>query len=123
MCIRDSVVAVRVPAKAIIAAHAQPSARAQNPPRTLGTAVERFLVSIDHDLRQAKLRPELDARLFKIQRGNHGRVALQQQLERFVIHEGTVFDRIVSSAQRVLDACLLYTSDAADERSSVDLGG
>ena len=23
----------------------------------------------------------------------------------------------------VLDACLLYTSDAADERSSVDLGG
>ena len=23
----------------------------------------------------------------------------------------------------VIDACLLYTSDAADERSSVDLGG
>ena len=27
-----------------------------------------------------------------------------------------------SSSERVL-ACLLYTSDAADERSSVDLGG
>ena len=24
---------------------------------------------------------------------------------------------------RTLEACLLYTSDAADERSSVDLGG
>ena len=26
-------------------------------------------------------------------------------------------------AAHVLQACLLYTSDAADERSSVDLGG
>ena len=26
-------------------------------------------------------------------------------------------------AEAVLDRCLLYTSDAADERSSVDLGG
>ena len=29
----------------------------------------------------------------------------------------------VGLALRVLEACLLYTSDAADERSSVDLGG
>ena len=28
-----------------------------------------------------------------------------------------------SSANLVLGGCLLYTSDAADERSSVDLGG
>ena len=27
------------------------------------------------------------------------------------------------SKNRLIDACLLYTSDAADERSSVDLGG
>ena len=26
-------------------------------------------------------------------------------------------------AENVLEVCLLYTSDAADERSSVDLGG
>ena len=29
----------------------------------------------------------------------------------------------VPYTQRALDCCLLYTSDAADERSSVDLGG
>ena len=29
----------------------------------------------------------------------------------------------IRSGQDVLKACLLYTSDAADERSSVDLGG
>ena len=28
-----------------------------------------------------------------------------------------------SRDKRVLSTCLLYTSDAADERSSVDLGG
>ena len=30
---------------------------------------------------------------------------------------------ILQKAQRRLETCLLYTSDAADERSSVDLGG
>ena len=30
---------------------------------------------------------------------------------------------VVSGARPLGDACLLYTSDAADERSSVDLGG
>ena len=29
----------------------------------------------------------------------------------------------IAKSQRVLQRCLLYTSDAADERSSVDLGG
>ena len=31
--------------------------------------------------------------------------------------------RLGYSAKRTLGICLLYTSDAADERSSVDLGG
>ena len=30
---------------------------------------------------------------------------------------------VLSFLREDLDACLLYTSDAADERSSVDLGG
>ena len=30
---------------------------------------------------------------------------------------------IMTKMPAMLDACLLYTSDAADERSSVDLGG
>src|SRR5678816_340367 len=28
-----------------------------------------------------------------------------------------------ATAEEIMEACLLYTSDAADERSSVDLGG
>ena len=38
---------------------------------------------------------------------------------------GQIFDRLVQPAVAELElvGCLLYTSDAADERSSVDLGG
>ena len=32
-------------------------------------------------------------------------------------------DRVAGSGRDVFECCLLYTSDAADERSSVDLGG
>ena len=32
-------------------------------------------------------------------------------------------DEITLAEQEVAERCLLYTSDAADERSSVDLGG
>ena len=34
-----------------------------------------------------------------------------------------VFDRFWGKSTSQLMGCLLYTSDAADERSSVDLGG
>ena len=34
-----------------------------------------------------------------------------------------VFDRVMETFPRLSERCLLYTSDAADERSSVDLGG
>ena len=34
-----------------------------------------------------------------------------------------VLDIAPAFEQRPLESCLLYTSDAADERSSVDLGG
>ena len=41
-------------------------------------------------------------------------------------NEGAVLLRLLSMVRRVpglFQICLLYTSDAADERSSVDLGG
>ena len=34
-----------------------------------------------------------------------------------------VIDTTITNLMDLLSACLLYTSDAADERSSVDLGG
>ena len=37
--------------------------------------------------------------------------------------DGDVAYRLIVSADNKLRFCLLYTSDAADERSSVDLGG
>ena len=40
------------------------------------------------------------------------------------LHRGQIgADRPVMPVQHVAWICLLYTSDAADERSSVDLGG
>ena len=43
----------------------------------------------------------------------------------FVMHEvlNVTADLKQIPAHADMDACLLYTSDAADERSSVDLGG
>ena len=40
-------------------------------------------------------------------------------------NELSAFRKVVKTAQDLLPlyGCLLYTSDAADERSSVDLGG
>ena len=34
-----------------------------------------------------------------------------------------IVEAVVAALDGAADACLLYTSDAADERSSVDLGG
>ena len=45
----------------------------------------------------------------------------RQQLQRAGDGKGAVEDHQRLVAQRLV--CLLYTSDAADERSSVDLGG
>ena len=35
----------------------------------------------------------------------------------------TYFEKTINGNDVIIKACLLYTSDAADERSSVDLGG
>ena len=41
----------------------------------------------------------------------------------FIFSEGKEFYPIYNTPYQDADSCLLYTSDAADERSSVDLGG
>src|SRR5678815_437890 len=67
------------------------------------------------------LAPQFDLRLRAVERGmrrqDHLRVAEQPAIG------GNGFDRqdIQSSAGKYSTICLLYTSDAADERSSVDL--
>ena len=43
-----------------------------------------------------------------------------QQIETGVLQRVRLLDRVMAD---VYGPCLLYTSDAADERSSVDLGG
>ena len=45
-----------------------------------------------------------------------------REVEHHRVTAGEV-DRIEVSGVNIVGACLLYTSDAADERSSVDLGG
>src|SRR5678809_1414959 len=39
-----------------------------------------------------------------------------------LLHRGSLLRKAIAAVHRTV-ACLLYTSDAADERSSVDLGG
>ena len=57
----------------------------------------------------------------------HGRRVLLLRCVRFQRgHQGRGFDvhlRDLAVDHELLEGCLLYTSDAADERSSVDLGG
>ena len=51
---------------------------------------------------------------------------LETSLEKLRETTGTGFQQMAGNVDDYLDwyySCLLYTSDAADERSSVDLGG
>ena len=48
---------------------------------------------------------------------------IQGQPPRHLIAIGVGFRKVVPGLQEQHGDCLLYTSDAADERSSVDLGG
>ena len=98
------VVAVRVPGEAVVAAHAEPAAGLEDAAGALGAAFERLLVAVDDALRHAELRAALDAGLLEVQGRHHGRVALQQQVERLVVHEGAVLERVVAGPQGVLDA-------------------
>ena len=47
----------------------------------------------------------------------------QTPLEIVVVDNGSTDDTLSYLQELVHNGCLLYTSDAADERSSVDLGG
>ena len=92
-----------IPSKAVIASHAEPSAGSQDPQRAFHAAVECFLVAIDHTLGQSELRPELDAGFFKVQGRNARNIALEHQIESFVVHEGSMLDAVVTCTKRVLD--------------------
>ena len=60
--------------------------------------------------------------------GEERPLALRTRLDDGLVPQREVALRIIHAAEKHLAAprlplCLLYTSDAADERSSVDLGG
>ena len=58
--------------------------------------------------------------VYKRQTGNSGANSFGPE---FRLSENRRFLTLISAVRCRLSACLLYTSDAADERSSVDLGG
>src|SRR5664280_3160690 len=47
----------------------------------------------------------------------------EKRTQKYNLADSNEYDRIVSKHYRVIYSCLLYTSDAADEEDSVDLGG
>ena len=86
------VVAVRVPAEAVVAAHADAPAGLEDFAIARRAAFERFLMAVNHALRQAELLPTHDARLLEVKPRHHGHVALQEQLQPLVINERRVLD-------------------------------
>ena len=70
---------------------------------TLRAPFERLLVAVDHRLRQAELAAALDAGMFEMQRRHDRRIAREQHVERLVVHERAMFERVVAGSQRVLD--------------------
>ena len=48
---------------------------------------------------------------------------LSDYLNQYTLDQNKDTGTLLSVNQQLLLSCLLYTSDAADERSSVDLGG
>ena len=53
----------------------------------------------------------------------HRRAPLPNARERLVVRAREIRARGITRLAALAGTCLLYTSDAADERSSVDLGG
>ena len=53
----------------------------------------------------------------------NGRLSDEIQVEQLAGYQFSTGDKTTDLFSRVYIPCLLYTSDAADERSSVDLGG
>ena len=47
------------------------------------------------------------------------RIDNRRQISQFIFH----LDFVVTGGAAIFDTCLLYTSDAADEEDSVDIGG
>ncbi len=60
-------------------------------------------MAVDHTLRQPELGAALDAGFLEVQRRHNGNVPFQQQVERFVVHEGAMLKRVVTSPQSILD--------------------
>ena len=66
---------------------------------------------------------DFDWETFGIDMNNDGVVDFALLKRSFSFLETTYWSSYITSHLCIFYACLLYTSDAADERSSVDLGG
>ena len=56
-------------------------------------------------------------------RDSHYKIAVKEFIQLGASPRATIALTLAAKAYAFLKGCLLYTSDAADERSSVDLGG
>src|SRR5665648_65201 len=65
----------------------------------------------------------LVANLIGIERDHRLHRHETKELHQVILHHVAQRSRVVVIAATMFDPCLLYTSDAADEEDSVDLGG
>ena len=61
-------------------------------------------MSVDDLLRHVEFRTANDTGMFELKRRHDRRIALEQHVECLAVHERAVFERVITGAQRVLDA-------------------
>ena len=97
------VVTMRVPREAVVAAQAQPTTGLEQLAGADRAGLERFLVAVDHPLREPELGTVVDRGELELQCRNTWNVAFDHHVDALVVEERAVLDRVVSGQQCVLD--------------------
>lgn len=115
------IVAVGIPTEAVVAPHAESSADFENLSSAFGSGFEGFLVAIDDALGESEFGTAFDAGEFEIEGGDDGGVADHEEIEGFIVHEGAVFEGVVSGAEGVFDPFI--SAAVSSDLEAVVVGG
>ena len=97
------IVTVRIPGETEIPTHAKSSPVLENLAGTFRSSLQGFLVAVNDPLRETPFRSLLDTGLLKIESGDDRDIPLQEQIESLLVHEGPVFNRVITCQQGIAD--------------------
>ena len=105
MCIRDrGVGAVGRPGKTVVATETHGATGLEDFAAAFSTSFESLLMTVEYPLGQAELLATLHTEELEAETGAHRHVALEQEIQAFVVYESAVLDGVIASSERITDA-------------------